>query len=455
MLHYQNALTPSELLDVLHGGDSAHFKSLLRSLPEPVVDEAFEHASPDERAQFLRLMPVERAASTFTDRPLAEQARLLPDLPPDRLRLMGAFIGPDEVADLLGELSGDEAARSRLLASLPSTLANSARALEHYPDDDAGGLMTPEFVALREGVTVKGALDFLRRAADQAETVHNLFVVDAGGALTGTLPLERLLTARPEQRIGELARHDVIFARTDTDQEEVARLMRDYDLGVLPVVDASGVLRGIVTVDDVLDVVQEEATEDIYRGAAMEGSEIDYPAASPTLLWRKRIGWLLILFVTESLTANVISHYDRLVAAVPALAIYFPTLIGTGGNTGSQSATLVVRALATGQIRGRDTLRVLVKEFGAGLLIGLSIGVIAFARIALFRRSQGLGLALTAALAMTLIAIFANLTGALLPLLFQRLKVDPALTSSPFLATVMDATGLLIYFNVAIWVLRL
>ncbi|MGI8746976.1 MAG: magnesium transporter, partial [Deinococcus sp.] len=193
----------------------------------------------------------------------------------------------------------------------------------------------------------------------------------------------------------------------------------------------------------------------IYKGAAMEGSEIDYRRASPVLLWRKRIGWLLILFVTESLTANVISHYDRLVALVPALAIYFPTLIGTGGNTGSQSATLVVRAIATGQIRGRDTLRVLYKELGAGVLIGVTIGVIAFLRIVLFRRNQGVGLAITAALAMTLIAIFANIAGALLPLLFKRLKVDPALTSSPFLATVMDAAGLLIYFNAAILVMHL
>lgn len=453
MLQYQDALSAGQLLEVLRNGESAAFKALLRAQPERVVDEAFEGATRDEKVQFLRLMPVERASATFSDLPLREQADLLRDLPSDRLRLMGAFLGPDEVADLLGELPAEE--REGLLGALPPTLAQKALDLARYPDDDAGGLMTPEFVALREGVGVRQALEFLRRAADHAETVHNLFVVDADGVLVGTLPLERLLTAAPDARVGDLARRDVIFARTDTDQEEVARLMRDYDLNVLPVVDAHGVLKGIVTVDDVLDVVQEEATEDIYKGAAMEGSEIDYRAASPLQLWRKRIGWLLILFLTESLTANVISHYDRLVALVPALAIYFPTLIGTGGNTGSQSATLVVRALATGQLRGRDSLRVLLKEFGAGLLIGLTIGTIAFLRIVLFRREQGVGLAFTAALAMTLIAVFANVTGALLPLLFQKLKVDPALTSSPFLATVMDATGLLIYFNIAILVLRL
>ncbi|MGI8746938.1 MAG: magnesium transporter, partial [Deinococcus sp.] len=259
MLQYQEALSPAELLEVLESGDEREFKALLRSQPEPVVDAAFEVAGREGQVQFLRLMPVERAASTFTDLPLEVQAELLPDLPPDRLRLMGAFIGPDEVADLLSELGPGSPRRERLLAALPPTLARSAQELERYPDDDAGGLMTPEFVALRENVSVRQALDFLRRAADRAETVQKLLVVDDAGRLTGTLPLERLLTAQPDTTIAALARRDVIFARTDTDQEEVAHLMRDYDLTVLPVVDDSGVLRGIVTIDDVLDVVQEEA----------------------------------------------------------------------------------------------------------------------------------------------------------------------------------------------------
>lgn len=459
MIQFDTILEPSELLEILRETvfdpqRRDKFKRLLRTQPEPIVDAAFEEASREERLEFLRLMPVERAATTFTDLPIPAQADYLPDLAPDRLRVMGAFIGPDEVADLLGEL-GDDPRRDYLLNSLPPTLAKSARELEHYDEDEAGGIMTPEYVALREGTTVTQAIAFLRQAVDHAETVTNLYLVNAKGQLSGVIQLQSLVTAAPNARVDDLARREIIFARTDTDQEEVARLMRDYDLAVLPVVDADGVLKGIVTIDDVLDVVQEEATEDIYRGAAMEGSEIEYRAASPLLLWRKRIGWLLILFVTESLTANVISAYDKLIAAAPLLAVYLPTLIGTGGNTGSQSATLVIRAIALGQIRGRDALRVLVKEFGAGLLIGLTIGVVAFFRIVIFRSQQGVGLAVTAAVSMFFIAIFANITGALLPLLFKKLKIDPALTSSPFLATVMDATGLLIYFNIAKFVLKL
>ena len=302
---------------------------------------------------------------------------------------------------------------------------------------------------------VEQAITHLRHQVEQVETITNLYLVDGEAHLIGVIPLERLLTGKPSQLVDDLAVRDVIAVRVNDRQEDAARLMQDYDLLVLPVVDDLNVLRGAITVDDALDVVREEATDDIYKGAAIQGGEIDYRAASPLLLWRKRIGWLLILFVTESLTANVITAYDKLIAAAPLLAVYLPTLIGTGGNTGSQSATLVIRAIALGQVRGRDAWRVLFKEFGAGLLIGATIGVVAFFRIVIFRSTQGVGLAITAAVSMFLIAIFANITGALLPLLFKKLKIDPALTSSPFLATIMDATGLLIYFNIAKVVLRL
>ena len=442
-------LEPLELLEVLKEGRRDEFKGLLRTQPETVVDAAFEEASRDERLEFLRLMPVERAANTFTDMSLEEQSDFLTDLSSDRIRVMGAFFGPDEMADLLGELENNTDARAYLISSLPPTLAKSALELELYPDDDAGGMMTPEFVAVREGWSVGHCIQFLRQAADHAETVQNLYLVNANGQLRGVIPLQALITAPAMAKVEDLVRLEIIFAKTDTDQEEVARLMRDYDLAVMPIVDESGVLKGIVTIDDVIDVLEEEATDDIYKGVAIQGGEFEYRSASPFLLWRKRIGWLLILFVTESLTANVIGSYEKLIAAAPLLSVYLPTLIGTGGNTGSQSATLVIRALALGEIRGRDALRVLLKEFGTGLLIGGTIGVIAFLRITIFRSNQGIGLAITAALSMFIIAIFANITGALLPILFKKLKVDPALTSSPFLATVMDATGLLIYFSIA------
>lgn len=452
MIQTDTILGPKELLEVLRNQERAEFKALLRTQPEPVVDAAFEEANFEERLEFLRLMPVERAAHGFTDLPMPEQVAVIAALAPDRIRVMGAYIGPDEIADLLQEID-DPTTREHLLNALPKTLAASALELLQYNQDDAGGMMTPEFVALKEGWTAQHALSFLRLAAEHAETVSNLFLVDAGGRLTGVIALHALVTAPGTARVDDLARRDIISAKTDTDQEDVARLMRDYDLLVIPIVDSDGVLKGIVTIDDVVDVIQEEATEDIYKGMAMGGAEIDYLRTSPVTLWRKRVFWLASLAITETLTATVISSASDVLAANIALNAYIPTLIGTGGNTGSQSAVLVVRAISTGQLRGRDAWKVVLKEGATGAMLGIALGLLAFIRAYLIRHD--LGLAITVSVTMSIIIVVANLIGGLLPLLFTKLKIDPAVTSSPFLATLMDSTGLLIYFGVARLVLGL
>jgi magnesium transporter len=454
VIRTETVLEPRELLEVLRAGERLEFKALLRAQPETVVDAAFEEANFEERLEFLRLMPVERAASSFTDLAMPEQAAVVSELAPDRIRVLGAFIGPDEIADLLQELEGTPA-REYLLNALPPTLAASALELVQYEEDDAGGMMTSEFVAVKEGWSVQHTLQFLRQAADQAETVTNLFLVDAGGRLTGVVPLQSLVTAAPSARVDDLARREVIYAHTDTDQEEVARLMRDYDLAVMPVVDESGVLKGIVTIDDVVDVIQEEATEDIYKGAAMEGSEVDYLRTSPVTLWRKRVFWLFALSLSEFLTVNVSNNYQNLVAQQAILSSFIAALIGTGGNTGSQSAVLIIRALSLGQLRGRDSWRVFFKEIGTGAMLGATLAMLAFARVKLLYADTSDSIALTVALSILVIVMVANLIGSLLPIAFFKLKIDPAVTSSPFIATIMDATGLLIYFNIAKLVLGL
>jgi magnesium transporter len=455
VIQFEAVLEPRELLEVLREGRRDEFKGLLRSQQETVVDAAFEEASREERLEFLRLMPVERAVSAYTDLPLAAQANYLSDLPADRLRLMGAYFGPDEIADILGELNADSEVRKHLLSSLPPTLAKTALDLEQYPDDNAGGIMTPEYVALREGISVAQAISFLRHAADHAETVSNLYLVNNTGQLLGVIALSSLVTAPALARIDSLAVREVISAKVDTDQEEVARLMRDYDLAVMPIVDAENVLKGIVTIDDIVDVLEEEATEDIYKGAAMEGSEIDYLRTSPFTLWRKRVLWLAGLSVSEFLTISVNAKYGYVLESQKILSYYMAALIGMGGNTGSQSAVLIIRALSLGQIRGRDALRIFLKELMTGAMLGAALAVFAFFRVLLVNAQAGVGIATTIAFSVFAIVIVANLVGALLPIAFHKLKIDPALTSSPFLATLMDATGLLIYFNVAKLVLNI
>ncbi|HEX2865274.1 MAG TPA: magnesium transporter [Deinococcales bacterium] len=453
ILPTEAVFTTDQLLEVLRAGELGEFKRLLRALPEAVVDRAFEDALRDERVEFLRLMPVERAATTFTDLRIAEQVDLVTDLPSDRLRLMGAFMGPDEVADLLGHLENEPECLQHVTRSLHPSLVEKARDLMRYEEDEAGGLMTPDLVALREGASVQQALAFLRQNAETAETISHLYLVDPQNRLTGVLPLRSLLVSRPEASVSDLARRDVISARTDTDQEEVVRLMRDYDLTALPVVDENGVLKGIVTIDDVLDVAEEEASEDMYKSMAIQGTDLDYLHATPGTLWRRRVLWLAALSISEFLTANVIKGYEGELAAQTALAAFIPALIGTGGNTGSQSAILVVRAIATGQLRGRDAWRVLLKELGTGLLLGVSLAAFAYVRVALIFGKANVALAV--AIAMFAIIVVANIVGGLLPIAFSKLKIDPAVTSSPFLATLMDATGLIIYFNVARLVLKL
>jgi magnesium transporter len=253
----------------------------------------------------------------------------------------------------------------------------------------------------------------------------------------------------PSTRIDGIMDADVVRITTNTDQEEVARVMADYDLTVLPVVDGEDRLVGIVTVDDVLDVVEYEATEDIHRlGAAP--IDIDYARAKPWLLFRKRASWLVLLVVSMTLTFNVIAHYEDVIAEIVILAAFIPLLIGTGGNVGSQVATLVVRALATRELEARDYLRVLWKECRTGLLLGAAFGLFMTAYVLIFRAEPRIAVAL--GMTMVLIALTANLIGASLPFLFRRLGIDPALTSSPAITTVMDVVGLLIYFRVVLWV---
>jgi magnesium transporter len=361
-------------------------------------------------------------------------------------------LDPDDLADALQALEEHDPEHAAAVKSLlgPEVLA-VAEALASYEEEAAGGLMTPEFVSLAASMTVERALEFLREASPDAETIYYLYVVDRDHRLLGVLSLRELIVASPTTRIG------TSWTRCGagdhgTDQEEVARIIADYDLSVLPVVDDDDRLVGIVTVDDVLDVVELEATEDIHRlGAAPV--DVDYARARPWLLFRKRVPWLVLLVVSMTLTFNVISHFEDILAEVVILAAFIPLLIGTGGNVGAQVATLVVRALATrdlelarlpsGPVEGdRDGPHAGRWPSAASSWVRAAVPARAADRLAL-------------GITMLLIALTANLVGASLPFLFRRLGIDPALTSSPGITTVMDVVGLLIYFHVVIWVLRL
>lgn len=418
--------------------------------PQQIL-ECWDELTRTERRLLLRALPPDKAAELTANLAEDHVAELPGLLPMTEIRDLLVELDPDDLADALQAIEvRDPQQVDAVKALLGPELRATAESLTAYEEDEAGGLMTPEFISLRASMTVDQVLIYLRRAGPAPETIYYLYVVGGEGRLMGVLSLRELIVSPPSARLSQIMDADVVRITTDTDQEEVARLMSDYDLAVLPVVDEEDRLVGIVTIDDVLDVVEDEATEDIHRlGAAP--IDIDYARARPWLLFRKRASWLMLLVVSMALTVPVLNHYNDLLAEIAILITFIPLIIGTGGNVGSQVSTLVVRALATRELEGRDYLGVLWKESRTGLLIGASFGAFICLAVYVFRPSEP-RVAIALGLTMVFVALTANLIGASLPFLFRRLGIDPALTSAPAMTTVLDVVGLLIYFRVVLWV---
>lgn len=438
--------TLSPLRQALQEGDTLKLQRLLEETHPQDLLAVWDDLEGEHRYVVLTLLPKDRAAEVFANLPAEEQAEYLKTHPPWRVRELLEELSLDDLADALQAVEEEDPDLARRLKEAldPETRAE-VEELTQYEEDEAGGLMTPEYVAVREGMTVEEVIRFLRRAAPDAETIYYIYVVDEAGRLKGVLSLRDLIVADPKTKVAEIMNPKVVFARTDTDQEEVARLMADYDFTVLPVVDEDGVLVGIVTVDDVLDVLEEEATEDIHRMAAVDVPDLVYSQASPIALWMARVRWLVILILTGMVTSSILQGFENLLEAATALAFYVPVLLGTGGNTGNQSATLIIRALATRDLDLRDWRRVMAKETLVGSLLGLTLATLLLGKVFLDGHAA---LAPAVGLALFLLVLFANLVGAMLPVVLRRLGVDPALVSNPLVATLSDISGLLIYLSV-------
>jgi magnesium transporter len=362
--------------------------------------------------------------------------------PESAIRIINAM-EPDEAADLLGDIHPDQA--QILLEALENP--EEIRPLLLHPDESAGGLMTSEYLALRRRMTAADAITAIHEWQPETDHLYYLFVVDRDARLCGMVSLRQLIVAEPSTRLEEIMDPDVISVPAGTDQEECARLMSRYDLVALPVVNGGNRLLGVITVDDVIDVIVDEATEDIQRlGGAQPLAQpyLDTPVSSVA---RSRIGWLMLLFVTESLTGTVLRHFEDELQAVVALSFFIPLLIGTGGNAGSQTTSTIIRALAVGDMGLKDGLLALWHELRVGLVLGIGMSVIAFIRALTWGSAQGL--AATVSLSILAIVIWANALGAILPVLAARLKIDPTVVSGPVMSTLVDATGLFIYFSVA------
>lgn len=436
---------------LLHEPDDDALRALVEELQPYDLAQFLPELQEAGTLRLLRLLPRDVAAETleYVDPDL--QYRLLDHLPPEVARGIVAQMPGDAIADLMGALHPRQA--ELLLQWVPADQREGIRTLAAHPENTAGGRMTPDYVSVRQDRTVEQALAHVRKVGREAETIQYLYVVDAAGKLVGVASLREVLFAQPGRRVADIMFEKVVSVQADADQEVAAALLADYDFGALPVVDAQGRMIGIITADDVLDVVQEEATEDIHKLGATQPLDEPFLQVSLLSLYKKRIGWLLFLFVAQSLTSNILRHYQGFLDEVVALAFFIPLLIGTGGNAGSQTSTLVIRAMALGEVEGRDVLRLIWRESKLAMSLGLSMAVVAFLRAAIMGGPVDLGLTVAAAVAG---AVLVGATfGAALPIVGRRLGFDPAVFSSPLITTAVDAAGLIIYFQMARLILGL
>jgi len=436
-------ITLARLRNALEHDDLAQARAIIADLRPSDQADLFGELEDEHQIVLLpRLHPTD-SADILEKMDEAEAAELVAELPTEAVIAIVDEMEPDEAADLLGDLEPEQA--QAVLDGLEEP--EDIRPLLLHPDDSAGGLMTSEFLALRRRMTAAEALQAIRDWQPEKNKIFYMFVVDSQDKLCGVISLRNIVIAAPNTPLGDLMDPDVISVTVGTDQEECARLMRRYDLVSMPVVDPAGKLLGVVTIDDVVDVLVEEATEDIQKMGGAQPLERPYLESSIRLVTRKRISWLLLLFLTESLTGTVLRHFEAELQEAVALAFFVPLLIGTGGNAGSQTTSTIIRALAVGELDLGDALRALWHEFRVGLLLGIGMALFAYGRALTWGSSSQL--ALTVSVAILTIVIWANTLGSLLPLLATRLRIDPTVVSGPVMSTLVDATGLFIYFTIA------
>ncbi len=419
-------------------------------LAAPEITELLLELDPQERVLLFRALPGELAAAVFARLSTATRDRLVVALTDLETRRLLADLQPDDRTSLLGELPGQ--VTQRLLNLVPEEERTLTLELLGYPEDSVGRLMTPYYLAVRPEWTIDRALEHVRARGREDETSSMVFVVDDEWRLLDDLPLQRLVFSDPHRLVNDVMDEQHVSLEPDTDREEAVLMMRRYDRVALPVVDASGVLIGVVTVDDVMGVAEEEATEDFYRSSAIAPGRESYWESGAGLLYRRRIGWLVGLVLVNLISSGVIAAYEDMLVSYVALAFFIPLLIDTGGNAGSQSATIIIRAISLGEVRADQWLRAFLKEAALGLLIGVTLGLLG---LVLGVVRGGFAIGMVVMITMIVMLLLTNLLGVLLPFLLMRFGRDPAVASGPLITSVADAVGLLIYFWVAALVLQI
>ena len=423
------------------------------------LHEAWPVLSETERVEGFRLLPREQAEEYFGQLPTHDQTNLIWALPAGERRSWMRLLAPDDAADVVQ--AAEQAYREPLLALLDEPTRKEVMALLAYAEDDAGGLMNPRFARVRPDMLTDEAISYLRKQTrDRVETMYYVYVLDSAQRLQGVVSFRDLFSAQGSRRVAEIMRTELVTVPEHLDQEAVSHLFAQHGLVAMPVVDADGRMKGIVTLDDIVDVVREEATEDIQKFGGMEALDHPYLQVGLLKMLQKRAGWLSILMIGEMFTTTVVDFFESELQRAVLLSAFIPLIISCGGNSGGQASTLVIRAMTLGQVRLRDWWRVVQRELISGLALGCILGTLGFIRIIIWHFMLGhygehyLLLAATIATSLVGVVMFGTLAGSTLPFVMQGLGFDPASASAPFVATLADVTGLIIYFMTASVILR-
>lgn len=445
-------LMKPEIYELIDNHKWRDLKEILSNWPAPEIAELLLDIDKYGRVLLFRALPRELSSDVFSYFEHDQREILLRELTDQETKELLADMSPDDRTSLLEELPAK--ATKTLLNLLSPDDLKEARELLGYPEESIGRLMTPDFVAVRPEWTIDKCIEHIRIFGKDSETINRIYITDREGKLIDDIVLRYIILADKDDLVAKLCDYTVVSVSAFDDQEEAVRTMEKYDIAALPVVDSEGKLVGIVTFDDIMDISEEEATEDFQRISAINPVDQTYLNASKWRLTTKRFPWLMGLLFANFVTAAIISMFSETIEAVVALTFFIPLLIGTAGNTGTQSATLIIRSLAIEDVEIGDWWRVLKKEMFIGLVLGISLGLLTYGR-GIIEGHNSFDLAIIISFSMLVLVVWANLIGALLPLILARFNLDPAVISSPFIATFIDITGIIIYFNIANWVLGL
>ncbi len=452
-------LLKPEFDELIQKKDWIGLKEVLADVPPADIAELLVELDSDVAVVVFRLLKKNIAADVFAELPSNKGVTLLELFTKQQLSEVMSNLEPDEQVALMEELPGD--LTQRVMNSMRPSDQLQVKKLLGYPEDSVGRLMTPRYVRVKSDWTVKRSMEHIRKYAAMAETLNVIYVVNDREQLIDDLKITEIIVAAEDQTISTLMDESFTALRVFEDQEEAVKMLAKYDRVALPVVDSDNVLVGIVTADDVIDVAEEEITEDMQKMAAMDALDDYYSQTSIMQMVKKRLGWLIVLFVGQILTALTMGQYEELLSKIVFLSFFVPLIISSGGNSGAQAATLIIRALATDDIRADDWKKVFFRELSSGIILGLLIGILGFVTLLAWDLAangyvdqQSYLTAVVIALSLLSIVLFGNFIGAMLPFILSRLGFDPAVSSAPFVATVVDVSGIIIYFSIAILFLK-